>query len=264
MEVAKILPARILKYYPETQTADLKICAEKVFSSIEVQEEIREWQEIEQVPVQTCSGGNFALTFPINPGDTCKVSFSQVGYDHWFIKDKDTAGLLYGMPHPHLRRSFHLDDGFCEMGYNTLPRVFNGVSPTDTEWRNRKFTSFVTIREDGSIEINKDGTKIAIEVDNSITILAPTINIFGNINHVGNVNHIGNTIDAGNVLHTGNTVEIGNTTLTGNSVHTGNSLQTGNDVQVGSVVRTGDPIGRFPIVVENGVTYATTETKPLI
>ena len=204
MEEAIILPARIVRYYPETQTADVKISAEKVYNSLDTKENIRSWQEIKEVPIQTFCGGDFVITFPIQPGDTCKMCFSQVGYDHWFYKDKDTAGMLYEMPHPHLRRKFSISDGFCEVGYNTLPRTFKNVSPTDSVWRNRNLTSYITIKEDGSVEIQKDGTKIAIEVDNSISVVAPTVNITaptmnlnGDITHTGEMNHIGKLTRSG-------------------------------------------------------------------
>ena len=191
MQIAQTLPARVIKYYPETQTADLLICVEKVYSNIDEQQVLDTWQEVIQVPVQTISGGGFAITFPIKAGDTGKVSFSQTGYDHWFVNNKDEAGYLFEMPHPHLQRSFSLDDGFFEVGYNPLPITFDNVSEIDAVWRNKELTSYITIREDGSVEVNKDGSKIAIEVDGSISVEAPQINMVGDVNILGNLTHAG-------------------------------------------------------------------------
>lgn len=198
-----VFPARIKKYYPETQTADITISAERVYSNMDGNEKIRDYSVILDVPVQTVSGGNFAITFPIKEGDTCKISFSQVGYDHWFVNDKDRAGKLFGIPHPHLRRTFNADDGFCEVGYNTLPRTFKNVSPDNVVLRNKEVSTFITVREDGSIELNNKGSKISIESDLSVTIDAPTINIFGNINHTGDLVHEGNVLHTGDMIHEG-------------------------------------------------------------
>ena len=215
---AKSLPARIKKYYPETQTADVTVCAEKVVNNVDELQAIRTWETVLQVPVHTASGGGFALTFPIIPGDTCHLIFSQVGYDHWFVEDKDTAGKLFGIPQPHLRRSWSLDDGFCYVGLNPLPRVITQVSPTDVVLRNKDLTSEVTIRDDGSINARKGTTNIEIQADGNIEINAPQTTINGNVVLNGNLSHVGNYSLFGNLSTLGQTVDItcsGGYTITG-------------------------------------------------
>lgn len=161
-------PARIEEYFPETQTATVNICAEDVYNDIEGLDQISDWVLIPDVPVLTMSGGDFALTFPIVKGESCMITFSQIGYDHWFVEDRDTGGLLFGIPQPHLSRSFCLEDGFCFVGFNTLPRTFKQVSTTDVVLRNRPLTSTISIKPDGTIEL-----KTISKVD----VIAPNVNV---------------------------------------------------------------------------------------
>ena len=161
-------PARIEEYFPETQTATVKICAEDVYNDIEGLDQVSDWVLIPDVPVLTMSGGDFALTFPIVKGESCMITFSQIGYDHWFVEDRDTGGLLFGIPQPHLSRSFCLEDGFCFVGFNTLPRTFKQVSTTDVVLRNRPLTSTISIKPDGTIEL-----KTISKVD----VIAPNVNV---------------------------------------------------------------------------------------
>ena len=185
------LPARIVKYFPETQTANILVCAERVYGSIQDTIALQKRKIIEQIPVHLTSGGGWALSFPIKAGNTCLVTFSQVGYDHWFYNDLDLGGTLLGRPVPHLRRSFNEDDGFVMVGFNTLPRVFNQVSATDSEWRNKEKTQLISLKEDGSIEINSDvGVTINADVQiNGNVIVSDDVTASGislvNHTHIG-------------------------------------------------------------------------------
>ncbi len=226
---SKILPARIIKYNTDKQTATVKISAEKVYSNIDKELGLKKWEVMYDVPVHTASGGIFGLTFPIVEGDTCLMVFSQVGYDHWLVEDRDEAGLLYGQHQPHLKRMFSQDDGFCLVGFNTLPRAFSGVSSTDTVWRNRDLTSCITIREDGSINIKKNTTNIEIKANDNIEINAPLTTINGNVDINGNLTHVGNYNLNGNIIHTGIVSHVGSYTLTG-------SLNASGTVTAGTLV----------------------------
>ncbi len=161
-----LLPARIVEYFPENQTATVQICAETVFSSAINSSEVSTRKPLEGVPVHTVGGGGWHLTMPIKAGDSCIISFSQVGYDHWLHEDKDSAGLLAGLPKPHLGRQFSEDDGFVTVGFNTLPRAVENYSGVNSEWRNEDATQVIRLKEDLSIEI--DSTV-------SVTINAPSV-----------------------------------------------------------------------------------------
>ena len=168
-----LLPARIVQYFPETQLATVRICAETLFNSADATSESKLREPIEGVPVYTVGGGGWHITMPIKVGDSCIISFSQVGYDHWLYEDADVAGELAGLPKPHLSRRFSEDDGFATVGFNTQPRKVKKYSATDSTWINDNVdheagTDFqvITLKEDLSIVIDSSV---------SLTINAPSV-----------------------------------------------------------------------------------------
>ncbi len=204
-----LYPARIVEFFPKDQTATVQICAETLFSTASNLAGHKVRKPIEGVPVHTVGGGGWHMTHPIKTGDTCIISFSQVGYDHWLVEDKDEAGTLAGIPKPHLLRQFHEDDGFVTVGFNTIPRAIANFSPTDSEWRNADAKQAIRLKEDLSIVIdstvsltinapevvvNCDTAKV--KADTSVTLETPDTFITGNLDVKGvtttkNVNTVG-------------------------------------------------------------------------
>lgn len=209
------LPARIVEYYPQTQTADIKICAERVFSNTDGKEQLSEREILQGVPVHVASGGGWSITFPIKPGNTCLVVFSQIGYDHWLYKDRDTGGTLVGQPTPHLRRSFSEDDGFALVGFNTIPRAILSYAPEDSQWRNEVADQVISLNADKSI---------TVDTPVSVTITAPDV-----------------TINATNVVVNTTTTVVNSPLIavTGDTTILGNTLQTGVITVIGDVIANG-------------------------
>ena len=162
------VPARIVEYFSLTQTATIQISAEMISNNDSENGKLITIKPLEGVPVHTPSGGGWSMTMPIKEGDTCVIWFSQVGYDHWLFQDKDTAGTLANMPKPWLRRSFHKDDGFAEVGYNTLDRAIQDYTTDGSQWRNVDATQHIHLKEDLSIEITSP-TKLTINAPSVIT-----------------------------------------------------------------------------------------------
>jgi len=162
-----ILPARIIEFFPANQTATVLICTDRIVHNSEATDGVEARTPIEGVPVHTPQGGGWSMTFPIKPGDTCLMLFSQTGYDHWLYEDKDTAGLLANLPKPHLLRKFKEDDGFCFVGINTLPRKITNYHETGAELRGPVAADqHILLAEDKSITITS-----AV----SLTINAPDV-----------------------------------------------------------------------------------------
>jgi hypothetical protein len=168
-----MLPARIVEFFPETQTATIQICAETIFSSSDSVSDVKLREPLEGVPVHTVGGGGWHLTMPIKTGDTCIISFSQVGYDHWLYEDKDEAGLLANLPKPHLLRQFSEDDGFVTVGFNTIPRAIKRYSATDSAWVNDNVDH--EAGEDFQVITLKEDLSIVIDSSVSLTINAPSV-----------------------------------------------------------------------------------------
>ena len=171
-----IYPGRIIAYYPADQTADIRIYETHAVRTSE-ENDLEVGQTIlYQVPVHTASGGTWALTFPIKPGDTCLVCFSQVGYDHWLFDDKDVPGYdKNGRLPPWTYRKFDLSDGFAVVGFNTIPRAVTGYSATGSEWRNVDSSQMVALNEDGSIDVKAGSTVLNLTKDGNVTLDVNTI-----------------------------------------------------------------------------------------
>lgn len=215
-----ILPARIVEYFPEDQTATVQISVETIYNNSESLYEIKKRQPLEGVPVHTPSGGGWAITMPIKEGDSCIMFFSQVGYDHWLYEDKDSAGLLAGLPKPWMRRQFNEDDGYALVGLNTIPRAIKSYTMDGSQWRNEDAIQNIHLKEDLSIEINSpvsvtiNAPSVVVNCDTSevnagssasittpkTTIDSPETEITGNVVIGGNVEIGGNTEIAGTLL----------------------------------------------------------------
>jgi len=163
-----LYPGRIVTYYPENQTADIKISAEKVYSNFDGKNKQTERQILKGVPVHTPYGGGWSLTFPIKTGDTCLIAFSQIGYDHWFYNDKDAGGTIIKQPVPHLMRHFSEDDGFAMVGFNTLPRKIQSYHATHSQWRNNVADQVISLNDDKSITIT---SPVSVTINSPKTIV---------------------------------------------------------------------------------------------
>lgn len=180
-----ILPARIVEYFAEEQTATIQICAEQIYNNSTSNQDTANRKPIEDVPVHTPSGGGWSMTMPIKAGDTCLMFFSQVGYEHWLYEDKDSAGKIAGLPKPWLNRQFHEDDGLALVGFNTLPRAIKSYSPEHSQWRNEDATQKISLNADGSIEIlTPKQLDINVTGDANLTVSEGnlTVVVDGNIN----------------------------------------------------------------------------------
>ncbi len=162
-------PGRIVTYYPEDQTADVQLCAEKVYSNAENNLSLFTRGIIPHMPVHTPSGGGWSMTMPIKTGDTCILFFSQIGYDHWLFNDKDVGGTLVGNPVPHLMRSFDVNDGYALVGLNTLKRAISTYHPENSEWRG----------PDSSLQVIRLKPDHHIEIESSVqvTVIAPHVQV---------------------------------------------------------------------------------------
>jgi len=178
-----MFPARIVEFFPETCTASVLICAERCAQDSEETNQVIERKPIEEVPVHMPQGGGWSLTAPVKVGDTCMICFSQVGYDHWFYKDNDTAGLLAAIPKPHLKRKFSEDDGFCFVGFNPLTRTIKEYSADNLELRNEDRTQFISLDAGGdiNIETNKDVNIVCesatVTANTKVTVTSPDVEV---------------------------------------------------------------------------------------
>ena len=168
------MPGRIVEYFPETQTATVKICVERSYDSANALGEILPRGLLKDVPVHTNSGGGWAMTHPIKEGNTCILFFSQVGYDHWLFNNEDEAGTFKGQPMFWTERKFDIQDGYALVGLNTIPQAVADYHATDSEWRNVDRSQRISLKADGNIHIKTGSTTVNLAPDGAITMHTDT------------------------------------------------------------------------------------------
>jgi hypothetical protein len=259
-----IYPGRIVEYFEATQTATVKICAERIFSNADESDALDERELLYDVPVHVLSGGGWALTVPIAVGDTCSLFFSQIGYDHWLFEDNDKAGLLAGRPSPLLKRQFAEEDGFALVGFNTIPRAIASHTMDGSQWRNAAVDQFIHLKGDGSIVVDSS-VKVTINAP-VVEVNATTVDV--NATTV-DVDCTDATIDAttsATVTTPALTVDSPISTFTGliqcTGIGAGTSPTAGKMSVVGTIDATGDVVGGGKSLTGHTHTETGTETNP--
>jgi len=179
------MPGRIIEYFPETQTATVKISNDRTYST-DADDEIQVTPSfLHDVPVFTSGGGLWHITFPIKADDPCLLSFSQFGYDHWLFKNEDAAGIRDdGHPQAWTKREFDLADGFAQVGWNNIPTAIADYHATDAEFRNVDRDQRIALQENGDVHIKTGSTTITMNPSGNITINTDgdlTANVGGNM-----------------------------------------------------------------------------------
>ena len=206
-------PGRIVEYFPTTQTATVRISNDRTYDSSSNDDEQVLPVLLYEVPVFTAGGGGWHMTFPIKAGDTCLLSFSEFGYDHWFVDNKDSAGILDdGDPPAWTERRFNLDDGFAQVGWNNLPTAIQNYHAANSQWRNASADQVISLNADTSITITSPisltvnapavtvvGDTVDFNTSTKITMTSPEVEITGNLLVGGNITGMAAAIITGAV-----------------------------------------------------------------
>jgi len=103
-------------FYPATQTADIQIAMGELFNG-----NLKQYPQLQQVPVIILHGGSGAITFPIQAGDQCLVLFNDRDMDTWYTSNQT------GLP-PNTYRMHNLSDGFALVGLFSGKNHLNSYS----------------------------------------------------------------------------------------------------------------------------------------
>jgi hypothetical protein len=196
-------PGHIVEYFPLTQTATVQISNDRTYSTSSADDLTVTPSYLYDVPTFTPGGGDFHMTFPIKAGDSCLLSFSQFGYDHWFVNNEDAAGVRDdGNPQPWTFRKFNLADGFCQVGWNNLKTAIDGYIADGSEWRNIDRTQRIALQENGDIEVVAGSSTLVMTKDGNVTVTAPTTAIVGDLTVSGTIVATGEVTGNGIALST--------------------------------------------------------------
>lgn len=114
-EVHTMLPGKIVKYYPDTQTADVQPMLKRVYWSQDTAADgtppghkvYASYGTIPNVPVEFPGGSGFILTFPLGTGDTCDIEFSEASMADYLATGQESSpqdvsrhSLAHAVCHP--------------------------------------------------------------------------------------------------------------------------------------------------------------------
>lgn len=140
-ELRVALPGVIVKYYEETNTADVRVSVKQRLA--ETDDAPEEWQEfptLRNIPVKFPRTENYAVTFPMAEGDRVDVNFSDVNLSTWRAggeeeRDPQVHGIggAYCSPglYPDSKAWPNANSGFAVLEHRTGGRV--AVGPLGAE-----------------------------------------------------------------------------------------------------------------------------------
>lgn len=114
---------------------------------------------IVDVPVCFGGGGQFVLTFPIQPGDECLLVFCCRSFDNWWVQG--------GIQKQSISALHDLSDAIAIFGPRSKPRALTNVNTTNAELRS----------EDGTVKIELTGSDVNITASGKVTLNAPEVDI---------------------------------------------------------------------------------------
>lgn len=128
------IPARVEKYDAATQMVECKPLIKSSILGEDGKPITETLPVVVNVPVVFPGAGGFRLTFPIQPGDTVLLIFSEASIDEWL---NDGAEVLPGDA-----RRFNLSDAIAVPGLHPKSKSWTGAS-----------TNSVTIGKDGGPQL---------------------------------------------------------------------------------------------------------------
>jgi hypothetical protein len=143
----------IIEYFPETQTATIKLHMQLVIETEGSNYTATKVAELVDVVVSHPKISNFSITTPVKVGDQCLVFFTSNGIEHWLYRNEKEYLVEQGRPEPASRNRYSIDDAIALVGISSMIDPIRGFNPDDVEIRNADNTQRVSLKPDGSIEI---------------------------------------------------------------------------------------------------------------
>lgn len=116
------MPGRIDAYDRDRQKATVQPMVQRVYRDAHGDLKEKPYPACTDVPVEFFGGGDYALTFPIVKGMTCRLVFCSAAIDRFLA--------LGGEQAPGDARRFSLTDAICVVGLRDFPHAIKGL-PSD-------------------------------------------------------------------------------------------------------------------------------------
>lgn len=236
------LPGEVISFSASTQTADIQPSIKRVINGSPVNLPV-----LKAVPVRFQRSADFAVTFPLSPGDHVMVIFCERSIDSWLE--------LGGIQDPLDVRRHHLSDAFALPMMYPNTNVVPDMDPANLQIKTISGNVKITVRPDGTLDITTSGD---IDINSGADV---------NINTTGNsyIKSALTTID-NNLLVTGSITGQTGLAVTGVHPSTGAGAKVTGDVEVdnGDINVTGGDVNADGISlkthVHSGVTTGPSNT----
>lgn len=196
MQLNTCMPGIVASFDPATQTVTVTpaIMAKTYIDGIAAVEQLPDIQNVPIVFPYTTIGG-FALTMPVQTGDSCLLIFAQRCIDSWHENggvNPPDEGLLGARHH-------QLSDAFALMCAPALPEVLEDYATDAVELRNRDKNIAITLT-DVYLNLQNAYNGIKLTAD-GITITGP-VTFANDVSFHAKIN-TQNNVDLTNHLHGG-------------------------------------------------------------
>jgi len=162
-------PGFIYNFDSTDQTAEIQIAIETLCIGLESGYTTATKHRLSKVPVQFFRGGGWSMTCPVPDGTPCYIHFAQRGIDHWLMEGKDKAGMLQGRPAPEFGQRYSYNNAVAVIGINPVTSPISNFSEDGMELRNAEHNQVISLKGDGTINIESGSTSISISKDGDIT-----------------------------------------------------------------------------------------------
>lgn len=173
---------KIRKYNPETQMADVQLAVRVPNSEGFIMDTV----VVYDVPVMMPSGGTGSLTFPLQIDDSVLMCFTYHRINSW----KYTTGLVISDP---IRNFVAVDNAIAIVGLHTS---INNTNPNPTDVELKFQGSSITLQADGNILIDSP-KEVTVQGATKVNIIAPSIELQGDVHCTGNITSDGDVIASG-------------------------------------------------------------------
>lgn len=93
--VHTVLPARVLRFYPDKQAADIEYLVKASYVNAEGVRESFDLPNIAEAPVAYLRGGGFFFAAPLAPGDAVWAWTTEEAIGHWRVSGEKSEGNLW-------------------------------------------------------------------------------------------------------------------------------------------------------------------------
>ena len=161
----------IEKYDAATQMATVKLACNQVTDTLDQNFLSLEPGTLIEVPVEFHRCGNFVVTFPIQKGDDCVVTFFEQGISHWLYEDRRKYKVTNGRPEAAATRKFDSSDAICRVVVGNMNHTIGSFNTDGLEIRNMAGGQKITLHSNGDITLTTSAN-INMDAGGDVTISA--------------------------------------------------------------------------------------------